>query len=203
MKGRRTLNLVLLGALVSGASILFVACLEGRTRSSQPLAVLKPSEQGSAQTGSKPTTVNKDDTGVNMRADDQGAKESAQEHDVLRLNVVLENLRNDKGRVSIALFDSASEFPDSERALKRWSGKPHRRQVTVTFSGLKPGRYALAGHHDENADGEMNYGFMGMPKEGFAFSNNAPVTLGPPSFEAAAIEIRNATTVHTATVRYF
>ncbi len=54
---------------------------------------------------------------------------------------------------------------------------------------VEPGTYALALLHDENGNGEMDSNFLGLPQEGYGFSNDAKVFLGPPSFEAASFKL--------------
>ena len=54
--------------------------------------------------------------------------------------------------------------------------------ITLTFEDVAPGDYALAVMHDENGDGQMNMSPMGMPDEGFTFSNAAAMQ-GMPTFE--------------------
>ena len=98
-------------------------------------------------------------------------------------------LRNNDGQVLCALFDKADAFPDGERALQGGKVKVSKRRATCRFKGLRAGRYAVAVFHDEDGDGEMDT-FLGIPTEGFAFSNNAkPSTFGPPSFSDAAFEV--------------
>ena len=54
--------------------------------------------------------------------------------------------------------------------------------VTLTFEDVAPGEYALSVMHDENRDGQLNMSPMGMPDEGFTFSNSAAMR-GMPTFE--------------------
>jgi uncharacterized protein (DUF2141 family) len=56
---------------------------------------------------------------------------------------------------------------------------------------LEAGAYAVILYHDENGNNKLDRGGMlGMPTEGYAFSNDAPVRFGPPSFEAMRIEVK-------------
>lgn len=58
-------------------------------------------------------------------------------------------------------------------------------QARHTFKNLSPGTYAIAVYHDENRNDDFDTNFIGLPLEGYAFSNGASVFLGPPSFDAA------------------
>jgi len=61
--------------------------------------------------------------------------------------------------------------------------------IRVTFEGLKPGRYAVAAFHDENANGKVDLNFLGLPCEGYGFSRTTP--FGKPSFDDTAFELRD------------
>ena len=47
----------------------------------------------------------------------------------------------------------------------------------------------MAAFHDANGDGELNANFVGMPTEGYGFSNGARGFMGPPAFGAAAVTV--------------
>jgi uncharacterized protein (DUF2141 family) len=103
------------------------------------------------------------------------------------LTVRIENIKDDQGQVAVALFNNASDFPK-----KRFQGKvtPAKKgEVEVVFENLPAGDYAISILHDANKDGKMNTNFMGIPKEGYGFSNNVMGTMGPPSFEKAKFKL--------------
>jgi len=52
----------------------------------------------------------------------------------------------------------------------------------VRFQGLAPGTYALGVIHDEDNNGRLNT-FVGIPREGFGFSRNPRLRMGPPRYE--------------------
>ncbi|MEE2760008.1 MAG: DUF2141 domain-containing protein [Pseudomonadota bacterium] len=102
------------------------------------------------------------------------------------LIITVTNIRSDEGLVRLAVFDDAKEFPEGKMVQNR--DVPARAvSLTVRFTGLKPGRYAVAMHHDQNGNKDMDTYFFGLPKEGYGFSRDAPVFFGPPSFEEAAV----------------
>ena len=55
--------------------------------------------------------------------------------------------------------------------------------ATIDFDGLAPGKYAMVCYHDENGNGKFDENALGMPKEGYCFSNNIK-----PRFSATRIE---------------
>ena len=104
------------------------------------------------------------------------------------LTITVTELRSADGLVRLAIFDNSDEFPVGEKVQSR--DVPARAAAqTVVFTGLKPGRYAVAMHHDENRNQELDTYFFGLPKEGYGFSRDAPGLFGPPDFEQAAVTL--------------
>lgn len=104
------------------------------------------------------------------------------------LEVNISNIDYQKGGViRIGLYDNSSDFPSSTVTYKSGSVPVSGADATFTFDDLPFGQYALAMYHDMNNDGKMNKNFFGVPKEPYAFSNNAMGILGPPSFEEASV----------------
>ncbi len=106
------------------------------------------------------------------------------------LTVKVEGVRNSKGQVRLAVFDNVGEFPGGIELLGR-DVPSTRGSVVVHFNNINQGKYAIAIHHDENNDGEMNTNFIGLPEEGYGFSNNAKVFFSPPSFKSAAFSVQS------------
>ena len=48
---------------------------------------------------------------------------------------------------------------------------------------LPSGTYGVQAMHDLNDNGELDTGFMGIPKEPWGFSNNAKGRFGPPKWQ--------------------
>lgn len=110
------------------------------------------------------------------------------------LLVHVEGIRNDQGSVLVALFDQEQGFPgDHARSRRRHLARIQGGKASFKLTGLSPGTYALALVHDENGNEKMDRNFLGIPKEGFGFSNNPKVRFGPPSFKAAAFVIETET----------
>ena len=121
---------------------------------------------------------------------------------IANLTVVVENLRSDSGEVRIALWSGAEGFTEPEDAVAETGQSAKAGQVTFTFSGLPPGRYAIASFHDENGNGSFDRTFLGLPKEGLGFSNGAWIGLGPPTFDEAAVDVAEPDQVIVVKLRY-
>jgi len=118
--------------------------------------------------------------------------------------IAITNLRNTKGVIRACMttnpdiFPRCREDPASHRTVVK-AGE----NVSLTFSGVKPGRYSVALLHDENDNGKADRALLGMmPKEGFGFSQDAPVRMGPPSFNDAAFDFDGSAAELTIKMRY-
>lgn len=58
------------------------------------------------------------------------------------------------------------------------------------INDLKPAKYAFKYFHDENDNEQIETTLLGIPAEGYGFSNNAKGFLGPPSFNKWVFELR-------------
>lgn len=131
------------------------------------------------------------------------AKPEAKPPSRTTLEVAVKGLRNGNGRVAVALFKNPKAFPDQKQALRGKIVGIAGKRARVRFEKLEPGHYALAVLHDENGNDEMDFNLLGMPLEGYGFSNDASAMFGPPSFEAARFSVGEDTARHTVNVRYF
>jgi uncharacterized protein (DUF2141 family) len=59
-------------------------------------------------------------------------------------------------------------------------------ETTVTVDDVPPGVYAIQAFHDFKNSGRIDRGPLGIPREGIAFSRDAPLGLEGPSFDRAA-----------------
>lgn len=119
------------------------------------------------------------------------------------LTVNVQGLRNDRGRLAVALFASATGFPRRENAVRGQMVRIAGGRAAVTFHDLRPGVYAVAVLHDENDNEKMDFNFLGMPLEGYGFSNDAAALFGPPSFASAAFRLLPRPSRLSISARYF
>lgn len=118
------------------------------------------------------------------------------------LTIHVGGLRNTNGYLRLSLYDRPETFPKGNGRMARLKVRVQSSPMTVRFTDLLPGSYAVTVHHDEDADGKLNRNLVGMPREGYGFSNDAQVTFGPPSFASAAVRLGREDTAITITVRY-
>lgn len=119
------------------------------------------------------------------------------------LTVKVTDFRNEKGQVSVVLFNNPDAFPkQSDQAFKIVRSDIKGKQVDVVFDKVPYGVYAFVVLHDENKNRKMDYSTFGLPQEGYAFSNNATGTLGPPSYDKAKFEIKAPKVNQEVTLNY-
>jgi len=105
------------------------------------------------------------------------------------LTVKLEKISSSKGKMMLALYNRESGFPGTPKSAFRILQVPaNKPSVVLMFDQIPPGTYALAVFHDINEDGELNTNLLGVPKEGYGFSNNARASFRAPTFNEAAFE---------------
>ncbi len=113
----------------------------------------------------------------------------AQNPNVSIVRVEIIGLKNNNGKVLITLFDKEKGFPENHKnALKSSVMEIKNKQAFIEFSCKPQTEYAIALLHDENNNGDMDKNFFGIPKEGYAFSNNYRPTIKSPSFKQASFK---------------
>lgn len=103
------------------------------------------------------------------------------------VEVEVANIQSSSGKVYLALFDEAgwdAYKPVAAKIIPVSDGG-----VSASFEGLAPGQYAIRLFLDENDNGQLDLGQYRIPAEPYGFSNDAPVMMGPPSWNNAVFEV--------------
>ncbi len=121
------------------------------------------------------------------------------------LAIEVAGLRNNDGSVSVSLFRSAQGFPQDTALVFRSAtiGLAENPDAVVRIQDLDFGDYAVSVLHDENANRELDTSFLGMPTEGFGFSNNPRIGFGAPSFESCRFRFAATELTLRVQMRYF
>jgi len=109
------------------------------------------------------------------------------------LTVEFEIPKYTKGKIYVALYDSADSFlkkPAKGTIVTVTDGK-----ATATFENVTSGTYAVSSFYDKNGNGKLDTNFLGIPKEPTAMSNNAKGSFGPPKFKDAKFILNKNTTI--------
>lgn len=106
-----------------------------------------------------------------------------------KIYIDISGMKNSNGNLNVALYNSSSTFNDPDNAFKRFVIKAVSGSTRLVLDSIPQGTYAFAVLHDENSNNTMDKNLLGIPKEGFAFSNNAIGSFGPPSFDEAKFDL--------------
>lgn len=109
----------------------------------------------------------------------------AEEHSLI---VNLTGVKNSSGDVYVELYSDPKTFRKSALASNVIKAKAQEGTVTIKFTGVSPGVYAILAFHDEDGNGLLNKRFGMIPTEGYALSNN-PDVFGPPAFKDSEFEV--------------
>jgi len=104
--------------------------------------------------------------------------------DIGMIEAHIVKLRNNHGQVICTLFTPSDKFPEQSHKGMTVAVPIQDGQALCRFNNVRYGNYAIVAFHDENQDGNFNQNGLGMPKEGFGFSDN-PGTLRKPAFDDA------------------
>lgn len=111
------------------------------------------------------------------------------------LTVEILNLESNKGAVIVDLMDK------NEESVRDTTCQILDQRCTIIFNDLKSGPYAIRYFHDENENDELDTNILGIPKEGFGFSNDAMGRFGPKDFSEWLFEVSGDTHI-TMTTKY-
>lgn len=92
--------------------------------------------------------------------------------DEISFKIEIHNIRSANGKIVLAVFDGQENFKNERALLEKSFAKDEMQgNVLTILLSLEKGTYGIAVFDDENGDGKMNYNLIGLPKEGFGFSN--------------------------------
>lgn len=106
------------------------------------------------------------------------------------LNIVAEGMRNSDGLLAMTVYeDKRSNFLAKGGSI--WVGRVQAKQGETRGCVFLPktGVYAIALYHDENGDGNFDRSGLGLPVEGYGFSNNPSTLAGLPSFSSVRLGV--------------
>lgn len=107
-----------------------------------------------------------------------------------KLTVTIEGIKNNKGQVGVLLFNQAQGFPQNDKnSVRQELIQAKKGTVSVSFDNLPHGTYAITVMHDENTNLKLDTNLLGIPKEGYGFSNNTRNLFRAPRFGEAAFNL--------------
>jgi uncharacterized protein (DUF2141 family) len=121
----------------------------------------------------------------------------------VRLFVNVDNVRDSRGLIAVTLYtDDRRRFLAKRGSLYVGRVPARRGRTRVCIHVPKPGTYALAVYHDADSDRGFDRTGLGLPAEGFGFSNNPPTFFGLPSFSRVRIGVPRTNLSTTIRLHY-
>lgn len=104
------------------------------------------------------------------------------------LTFTVEDIESVEGALNWVVYNSKESYDGNEDAIFSARVKVSATTMRFTLHDVPPGQVAIKLFHDANGNGELDSNALGIPTEGYGFSNNAG-RFGPPAFKDAAIAI--------------
>jgi len=117
--------------------------------------------------------------------------------------VRVSGIRSEKGKVILNVFKD-NETYNKEKPYKTFvfDKKAIVNGTLIVKCELEPGIYGITLVDDENANGKIDKNFIGMPKEGFGFSNFFMEKLKKPSFDDFKVDLKSHSNKVEIKVKY-
>lgn len=110
--------------------------------------------------------------------------------DASDLLIQIDGISTEKGgRILVGLYDSEDGYLEYGTQFAVIILNITDESISGEFSDLPPGLYAVSVLHDLDGNGEMETGFLGIPKEGYGFSGSEIAQKRPPKFKEAAVSL--------------
>ncbi len=103
-----------------------------------------------------------------------------------RLEVRVEGIKDLKGEIGVALWNSKLGYPTHLEHAYEAEWIPVKGGETImaaVFDTIPAGEYAVSVVHDTNENRKVDRSFFGFPKEGVGFSNDQKVVMSAPRYD--------------------
>lgn len=104
------------------------------------------------------------------------------------LAVIVHDIRAQTGTLRVALVNTTAAWDGKAAPVQAQQAGPQGDSAHFTFKDLPAGDYAVLLTHDENDNGKLDTNLVGMPVEGYGFSNN-PQVMRKPTFDEARFNV--------------
>ena len=121
----------------------------------------------------------------------------------VRFYVSVENVRSSRGLIAVTLYPDESRRFLARRGSLYVGRVPARTGTTRVCIHLpSTGTWAFAVYHDEDSSRTINRNAIGMPREGFGFSNNPRTLFSVPTFRSVRIAVPRSNMQTIVRLRY-
>lgn len=119
-----------------------------------------------------------------------------------KVTITIKNPRNLKGNFGIYFFKNQETFTAEKPYMSKYVKKKSLKDNTYTFE-VDAGTIGISAIDDENANKEMDYNWIGIPTEGFGFSDYYHTGWSRPTFSNFDFKVEKGKTKNVSiTFRY-
>ena len=106
------------------------------------------------------------------------------------IQLEVNSITDQSGTLYWSIYDSENSYTTESNAVVAGQSKVITNTFSITLHGLPHGNYAVKLFHDANDNGKMDTNLVGLPQEGYGFSNNGG-SFGPASYSEAKVEVKD------------
>jgi uncharacterized protein (DUF2141 family) len=105
------------------------------------------------------------------------------------IEIIVNGIKSTNGQINVALYNTSANFNIIEKAYFKQTYIIKGKSIIITIPNVPVGEYAISLFHDVNKNLQIDKNMLGIPKEGFSFSNNATANFGPPNWSSAKFSV--------------
>ncbi len=109
------------------------------------------------------------------------------------ITIKITDILNHNGKLYIGLYNTEDNFSNISKTYKNAIIPINSHTLHYTFKNIPNGIYGISIFHDENENAILDKNFLGMPIEGYGFSNNARPTFRAANFEESQFSVHTDT----------
>ncbi|MFT5758370.1 MAG: hypothetical protein ACI9LM_003111 [Alteromonadaceae bacterium] len=109
------------------------------------------------------------------------------------LTINISEVESGKGAVMVALYAGEAAYKSGKATFVSQVTAVTEKE-SVTFKDLVDGEYAVKIYQDENSNDALDFNMLGIPKEGYGFSNNVG-RFGQPDYKEAKFTVQENTVI--------
>lgn len=111
------------------------------------------------------------------------------DHKHFDLTVKVTDVKGKEGIIEFALYKDPEKFPKVGKTYRLLRIENSGNSVSATFTDVPEGKYAVCLYHDKNSNNKCDKNLLGIPTEGYGFSNNKRPVFSAPSFEDCSFKL--------------
>lgn len=99
-----------------------------------------------------------------------------------KLTIIIKGIEKIVGNMNVAMYNNYKSFANKETPFRGAVMPIIDYTIIVTFDSVPKGVYSVAVFQDEDKNGILKTNNLGIPVEGYGFSNNVPGAMRPPDY---------------------